>query len=222
MTHSNHKLRFFVAALVTLSLAGTVNAATIVVDLTTAGQTGTDLDNGTSLPDLPFSVAVAEAIGVSEVPGLQIQMVSGSSFDSANTTVNGAGSSFGLNAPTPSGGTENATRFDVDAEETLTISFNQPITLISVKLTSFSGTETFSVGGVSFGDADASGTNVYTFTGGGLSIAANTGIELFAGGGAGSSVGMQNLTIETVPEPSASGLLLGLGALGFVARRGRR
>jgi len=112
--------------------------------------------------------------------------------------------------------------FDVDLSETLTIAFSQGVTILGVKFNSFTGSETFSFGGISIADGDADGSNNYVFTGGGLTVGANVGVVLEAGGPTGSSVGIESITIDDVtaiPEPSSVAMLGVGGVLMWIRRR---
>ena len=183
---------------------------------TGGASTGGLLDTGTNIDtDLPFTVAVVES------PSLFLTVDSASSFDPANTVVNASGATFGLNSPTPAGGSENASRFDVDAAESLTFSFSQDVTILNADFNSFTDPETFSFGGVTITEPELDANNIFTFASGGLVVPANTGIFLEAGGPAGSSVGLISIEIASaVPEPT-SFALLGFGGVMMMARRRR-
>ena len=209
----------FTVAIFTCCLSGVSLGETVL--LTTSGSTGLSLDDsgqadgeGVLLTELPFTVNVVE------IPGLTLTAESGSSTDPGNTALNGAVGSFGLNSP---GTGEQPTRFDVDFQELLSISFNQDVLIENVVFTSFSGTETFTFGGVSIADADAPG-NTFTFAGDGLAVAADSAIDLFAGGPAGGTVGLVSIDVvlapSNIPEPS-SVALLGLGGVLMLVRRRR-
>jgi hypothetical protein len=231
-----------VAALGLIAFAGSAQAD-ILIDMTTDTGlntglgTGIQLDVGanitTGLPisadvydTAPGDLGTEDAVGTL-VPGLTLSVVSASSFDNANTDVNASGAGFGLNSPTPDGGSENSARFDVDASEIATLAFNQAVTILSVELGSFSGEETFTFGGVTFGSSNYTGgdlsladsNDIFTFANGGLVLDANEEFSLQAGGPAGSSVGLVAITI--IPEPATLGLI-GVSAIGaFAARRFR-
>lgn len=236
------------AAIAPLALAVSGAAsADIVIDLTTDTTNGTGelLDNSNGVGDaganisteLPVTVDVYHSplpLGTSQVgtlvPGLTLTVDSASSFDPADSAINASGATFGVNSPTPPVGSENSARFDVDAAENMTISFNQDVTILSVEFGNFSSEETFSFGGVSIGNSDYTGgvfdqadsSDVFTFSGGGLVVSANTGIFLEAGGLNGTnaaSVGIVAITLADIPEPSSLALL-GLGGL-LIARRRR-
>ena len=183
---------------------------------TGGASTGGLLDETDISSGLPLTVSVVES------PGLSLTVDSATSFDPANTVLNANGSSFGLNAPTPTMGSENASRFDVDTDESLTISFNQDVTIVNADFNSFTGDETFSFGGVTITETELDNSNIFTFADGGLFVPANTGILLAPGGPAGSSVGLNTIEIATaVPEPTAL-LLFAMGSGIMMARRRRR
>ena len=179
-------------------------------------STGGLLDSGANIfDDLPLTVDVVE------IPGLTLTVNSGTSFDSG-AEINGSGASFGVNSATPVGGSENASRFDADADESLTISFNQDVSILNADFSSFTGTETFLFGGVTIGAGDVDGSNIFTFADGGLDVPAGTGILLAAGGDPGASVGLISVDIVTtaIPEPTSLAML-GLGSMLMMARRRR-
>lgn len=242
------KFRFltslFAAALCCCGIGSFVNAD-IVIDMTTdtnvgsgfflddSGGGGANIGSG-----LPVTVGVYHSLlppstpqaGV-VVPGLNLTVDSASSFDPTDSTINAAGSTFGINSPTPSGGSENSTRFDVDAAEQMTISFNQDVTVLSVEFGSFNAQETFSFGGFTFGNSQYTGgglplagsDDVFTFTGGGLDVSSGTGIFMEAGGPAGGSVGLIAITLadlSAIPEPGSI-TMLGLSSVMMMARRRR-
>lgn len=199
--------------------------ADIVIDFTNEpGGTGELLDaiqaDGANLhfEDLPFTVAVPEdTTGV-----LELTLLGGSSLDNddSSTRINASSNSFGPNSDTPAGGTENASRFDVDAEEQLFISFNRDVFIENIGLNSLTGDEQFTFGTVTGIDSSA-----FDFTSAGatpgLFVPANQSILLEATGPAGTSVGLVSLdvAIATVPEPSSLLGLMGLAGLIAVKRR---
>lgn len=204
--------------------------ADIVIDFTTdtndplaPGATGDLLDDIASVfsSDLPATVDVVE----DAIFGLTLTVDSGSSFDPANTDVNAASSSFGPNSPTPTGGSENPTRFDVDAAELIQISFNLDVFVESIDLTSLSGDDEFTVGTVTgIDDNNTNGSDIFDFTSGGTSqgifLAAGSTLLLEATGPAGTSVGIQALDVTVaVPEPGSLLGLMGLAGLFAVKRR---
>ena len=239
--------RLFILSIVIAGLhsaSSSSHAAAILIDFTTDTGNGTTMGTGVQLDanpnissDLPFSVDVYDTapgdlgtVGATGtlVSGLVLTIDAASSFDPTNTTLNAAGAGFGLNSPNPVGGTENAARFDAEANEVVTFSFNQSVRIISAEFASFSDQETFTLGGVTFGNSQFTGgglalanaQDVFTFDSGGLVLAANEGFSLQADGPADSSVGLVALTIEIIPEPSSSALL-GLGGFALILRRKR-
>ncbi len=214
-------------------MSSSLRADIILVDLTTdlAGSTGALLDSGPNLDTLAATpltanVVQTDSIGnaasiIGTVPGLVIS-VTGGSFDPANSNANASGTGFGVDSPTPPDGSENPSRLDVDAAEFLEFTFNQDINLLDIHFTSFSGNETFTAGGVTFNDSDVGGNNIGTFADDGLFLAAGTAVRLEAGGPAGSSVGLEGITIETIAVPEPSSLLGLMGLAGLLAAKRRR
>ena len=226
--------QFISGVVLTLAFGGLTNAD-IVIDFTTdsgfsampATSTGDLLDGGFRDSQLPMMFDVVE----DTTQGLQIIINSISSFDSAlndaDTTINGADTSFGVNSPTPPVGTESASRFDVDAAETLVFSFNQDVFIENVDLGNLTGAEEFNFGSqTGISDANTNGSDIFDFTAGGttqgLFLAAGDTILVEAAGPAGSSVGIQaiDVTVVAVPEPSSIAFL-GLLGLGAIVRRRR-
>lgn len=208
-------------AITAVGISGQANADVIFftndAPVTAAPSTGGLLDTGTNIStDLPLTVSVVE------IPGLFLTVDAATSFDPSSTTINASGTSFGLNSPTPADGTENASRFDVDAEESLTFSFSQDVTILNADFINFTNPETFSFGGVTITQPELDASNIFTFANGGLVVPANTGILLEAGGPAGSSVGLVSIEIVTaIPEPTSLALL-GFGSVVMIVRRRRR
>ena len=198
------------------------SAVVFTIDFETdLSQTPVDLDNGPTIDMI--SVANPLTANVAEDPDgmLTISVVDADSFDPTNSNVNTSGAGLGINSPTPTGGSENASRFDVDAGESLSFTFSSDVNIISVDLTSLTGDEAFTFGSVTgINDANTNVSDVFTFAGGGLFFAAGTPIFLEATGPAGTSVGLDAITLDTIPEPTTS-LLIGLSGLFLVVRRKR-
>ena len=223
--------KFFLSALMAVGIALPASASVFTIDFETdLSQTPIDLDNGPTIDMISTAMPLTANVAEDTSGQLTISVIAASSFDPANSNVNSSGAGLGVNSPTPVVGSENASRFDVDAAESLTFVFNEDVTLISIDLTSFSGEEEFTAAGVDFANDEATNlaglptsdsSDVFTFAGGGISLPAGTSFSLEAGGPAGSSVGLEALTIDftpAVPEPSSIALL-GLFGLSAVARR---
>ena len=167
--------QFVAIAVLTCCCSSYVSADTI--NVLNGNTTGDALDNLEVADELPFTIMnLSEAVSFSTP--LDLTVVSATSFDPENSTVNGSASSFGINSPTPAIGTENPSRFDVDADESITFSFNQDVIIESFQLGSFSGLEMFTFAGTTISDSDANGSNVFNFPNGGLFVGANTPFSL--------------------------------------------
>jgi len=203
---------------------------TVTIDFTTdtndpmmPGSTGDLIDVINNTSSLPQSFDVVENSG-----SLMITIESISSFDSAvnpsDTSVNATTTRFGINSPTPPFSTEDADQFDVDSAEQLTISFNSDVFLQSVDLVSLTGDEAFTVASITdINDTNTTTGDVFDFTdldAAGVFVATGNPILLQATGPAGSSVGLQALTIIVIPEPSST-LLIIVGGVTLSLRRRR-
>ena len=196
----------------------------ITIDFETdLSMTPVGLDDGPTIDTISALTPLTADVAEDPAGLLEISVIAASSFDPANSNVNASGSGFGINSPTPDGGSENASRFDVDAAETLTFAFNQDVNFINVEFTNLSGTEEFTFGSVTgINDVNTDTADVFTFADGGIFLAAGTGITLQASGPAGSSVGLEAITLEilAVPEPTSATLIaFGLSGLCMVRRR---
>ena len=221
------------AALILSLIMSGYSQADIVIDFTTDTNdvanpvtTGDllDLDSpDIALGDLPVTVDVVE----DTTEGLTLTLVSASSFDVANTTINGVSGSFGLNSPTPDGGSENPSRFDVDAVEQLQISFNLDVFIEAADFSSLTGDEGFTVGSeTGINNDTVDGSNIFDFTAGGTTpgqlLAAGTPLLLEATGPAGASVGLISLEVAVVAVPEPNSLLGLMGLAGLFAAKRRR
>lgn len=207
----------------TASLAAPASAATVITIFfeTDLSDTAVDLDNGPALDTISATTPLTANVAEDLTNMLTISVISASSFDPENSNVNASGGGLGINSPTPDGGSENASRFDVDAAESLEFAFSLDVRIISVDLTSLTGAEEFTFGSVTgITDANTPASDVFTFADGGLIFAAGEGILLEATGAAGGSVGLTAITVEVIPEPSTAMLLAMMG--GFVGFRRRR
>lgn len=173
--------------------------ATLVFNSTTAGTTGAAIDGQTS-----------GSFAVPEVSGLTVTIQSISTTSTPGVP-NSTASAFGINS---SGAGDDSSAFDADFIESLTLSFNQAVTITSFKLGSFTGTDAFTFAGTAIVDSDADGNNVYTFSTP-IAIAANTNFSLGATTG---TVSFENIVLTVIPEPSAA-LLGGIGLIALLRRR---
>ena len=205
---------------VTALLATPASATITILFETDLSQTAIDLDSGPTLDTLATTPLTAD---VAEDPDglLTISVINASSFNPSSSNVNASGGGFGINSPTPPVGGENASRFDVDAAESLEFAFNFDVRILSIDLTSLTGSEEFTLGSVTgINDGNTNVSDIFIFADGGLFFAAGEGILLEATGPAGGSVGLMAITLEVVPEPSTAVLLALMG--GFVGLRRRR
>ena len=106
--------------------------------------------------------------------------------------------------------------------ESITLSFNQTISVTGFDLAGISGKEAFQFGPISLTDADTGGSSGDLITlATPVVIPANTNILIQATSGA---VGIEGVTFDivesaSVPEPSSACLLVGLGLCGLMRRR---
>ena len=208
--------RLLIATSMIFGIGSTLNAAT-TIDLTTSGPTGSALDISTTLASLPLTVSVGE------ISGLSLSILSGTTNADANdTTVNGAGSSFGVNSPGGNTVGENATRFEADFDESLTIAFNEPLIILAVDFGNFGTGEGFSFGGITVTETDIDSNDNFTFPDGGLVVPAGSGVLLEAinvDPDVSSSIGLQSISVQVIPEPSIA--LLGFLASALCLKRRR-
>lgn len=213
---------FLAASFLSLGACGPAHAVLVeILFETDLSQTAVDLDNGPTLDTLSSITPLTANVAEDPDGLLTISVIGASSFDPSNSNVNASGAGLGINSPTPDGGSENSSRFDVDASESLMLTFNYDVNILSVDLTSLSGTDAFTFGSVTgINDANTPTNDVWTFAGGGMLLSAGTGVLLEATGPAGTSVGLQAITLEyvAVPEPSTLVALLGLTAW-FASKR---
>lgn len=226
-----HKFMLATIAAAVLTIPGmNVSADMVEIDLTDSGsatgiQTTGDLIDETNTTSGEFPLAF-DVVSDTE-KGLELIIASISSFDSAanpdDTEVFATNGSFGINSPTPDGGSENAARFDVDAAEILELGFNQNVLILSVDLVNLEGNEEFNFDGVIITDGDTSGSDEFDFTVGdtspGIFLAEGDTIFLQAVGTAGTSVGLDGITVQVVPEPSSLLAIASVAGLFMMRRR---
>jgi len=194
-----------IISLSSLALMSSISSAAIVrLDNTGSPGLGDNL-HGIAVGDTPTTVAVPEILGLT-------------------ITIHSLGPDGSLNATATSLGINGATDTDTDAFESAfgqfaTFSFSQTVSISQLDFTNFENTgEVFNFGGVAiiYDDLSNATTDVYDF-GVPLEISANTQFTIQATSG---RIGIEAMTLATVPEPSSIALL-GLGGLATLLRRRR-
>ena len=135
--------------------------------------------------------------------------------------LNQTNTGFGINAP--EGGDDTDTIDDIKGTESVTITFNEPVTFDQLVLSLFSSGETASLsiaGGSPFSLTDTgSGTDIFNFT---TDNAVPIGQTVVLSHESGNGFSFDNFTVTTVPEPTTLVMLLvGLIGLALVCRRRR-
>ena len=184
-----------VASFVIPTTSGSIANADVIIDFTNDGATGAILDaNGganISLADGIAAFLIPEA--QADFPGLTLA-VDGTTT-AGGGTFNGTGGTFGINSD---GGGDDSQRLDGDLEETLILTFNQDVLLISIDFSSFGADSNVLLNG----DFLLTEGNVVTFDTPFL-VTAGEGFSIQAvsvDGTTGSDVGIEDITIAAVTQ----------------------
>ena len=213
--------QFVFSVVLMFACSGITIAQVITIDLTRDGGTAA---NPTSTGDLISGNLIGvgqtadfDVIEAGTVTDLELTIGAITTTDEG-ATINSALTSFGIFSSDEGG----ADAGRINAGESLQISFNSAVFFQSVDLSNLNTDETFSFGSQDINTNNATGADLFDFTGDGattgLFLAAGTSITLSNTGATGT--GIQTITVEAVPEPSSI-VLLGLLGLGAVARRRR-
>lgn len=204
-------------------LIGPVNADIAFIDFEDDGvpHFGTLID-GLTLADIGTPAATFAVLDGPDgssgapIPGLTISFT-GITAAPGDTNIAVASSSIaGLGVDS-----DNGTSGFFEPGESVSFQFNQAVNLNSIEFFSLSvGGDTIAINGTNFTDADETGSSdVIDFTttaGGPIFIPAGTNLTFASVAG---TIGVENITIETVPEPASAVLLAGIGVLGLSRRR---
>ena len=200
MKHTKYYLTFLLSSSLFI---GKASAVVVFLDNSNSG-TGSILDGETG-PVGP--------VAVPEVAGLNISVTGISTGGGSSSPIlNATGTSMGINAT----GDADTDAFEAAFSQSVTFRFDQKVSITALDFTSFSAGESFDFDGVSITNGDLSNgtTDTYDF-GSPHIISANTDFTLQATAG---TIGIENITLTVVPEPSTAALL-GLGGIALILRR---
>jgi hypothetical protein len=164
------------------------NAVAEIITLDNSGTTGASLDETTETPT---------TISVSEIDSLLLT-VNAISGGPINVTATGMGINGAEDTDTDT--------FESAFNQSVSLSFNQTVSITQLDFTNFDTDEVFSFDGfsISYESLSNKTTDIYDFATPYI-IAANTAFELAAQSG---SIGIEGMTLTVVPEPSYTAALL--------------
>lgn len=209
MTDLRWMLLFFVC------VTPVANCAAELVDFTSSGASFGSILDGAQTGDSGLSVP--------EIPGLFASIISVVGAGDGTTLANSGSDQFGVDSVGSGSGGDASTAFDSDLNESITLAFNQPILISSVRFApvnasgAFDSGDQFTFGGtiIGFDDLDANFNFQFLSP---LSLSVN---EPLAFGATVGRVGFRSAEITAVPELSTL-TLVGIAGVGGMFRRRRR